>query len=164
MAIGKFSEDSFMKGTIFSMKDGKRKTHKGKINKEGKRNDDNCELYEDNNKIFHGIFKENEMIEGRIIIVKEGNKEKGFYFKKNGEDDINFDYEKNEKDDNKFMNKLIAINDVFEYKKIKDLYISIIEIRFKLNSSNSFDYMKNLNYENEIKQKLKDLYGKYFYY
>lgn len=164
LAIGIFSGDTFIKGTIFSIKEGKRKIYKGKLSKEGKRNDENSELYEDNNKIFHGKFKEDDMIEGRIIMMKEGKKESGYYFTKKSEDDITFDNEKEEKDDNKFINKLNTINDIFKTKNIQDLFISIIEIRFKLNSSNSFDYMKNLNYETEVKQKLKDLYAKYFYY
>ena len=50
----------------------------------------------------------------------------------------------------------IKIN--FHEKKTKQL------LRFNLNSSKCFDYMKNLDFETEIKQKLKDLFGKYFYY
>ena len=161
MAIGNFAEDSFIKGAIFTVKDKHKKVYKGKINKEGKKNDDNGELYEDDNKVFHGIFKDNDMSEGRNIIMKDGKKESGYYFNKKSDEDIIFDYEKGEKDDDKYINKLNGLNFIFQNDKIKDLFINIIEIRFKLKSSNSFDYIKNLNFDVDIKQKLKDQYGKY---
>ena len=127
LAIGKFTNDNFNKGTILSIKDGKRKLYKGKIGKDGQKSDDNAELYEDTDKIFHGKFENNEMIEGRIINVKEGIKENGYYFeKKKDEDDISLNYEKWEKDDNKYVNLLNVINELFEYSKIKDLFIKIL--------------------------------------
>ena len=164
MAIGNFSEDSFIKGAIFTIKDRSKKVYKGKISKEGKKNDDNGELYEDDNKVFHGIFKDNYISEGRIIIMKDGKKESGYYFKKKSDEDINFDYEKGEKDDDKYINKLNGLNYIFQNDKIKDLFINIIVIRFKLKSSNSFDYIKNLNFESDIKQKLKEQYGKFLHF
>ena len=164
LAIGNFIEDNFTKGIIISMKDGKRTIYRGKINKDGKKNDDHAELYEDNNKIFHGIFKDNNMSEGRIIIMKEGKKVNGYYFNKKNEEDVNFNYEKGENDDEKFIKNLNALNAVLEYEKINDLFINIMMIRVKANSSNNFDYMKNLKYDTDIKQKLKEQYGKYFYF
>ena len=164
LAIGNFIEDNFTKGIIISMKDGKRTIYRGKINKDGKKNDDHAELYEDNNKIFHGIFKDNNMSEGRIIIMKEGKKVNGYYFNKKNEEDVNFNYEKGENDDEKFIKNLNALNAVLEYEKINDLFINIMMIRVKANSSNNFDYMKNLKYDTDIKQKLKEQYGKYLYF
>ena len=164
LAIGNFIEDNFTKGIIISMKDGKRTIYRGKINKDGKKNDDHAELYEDNNKIFHGIFKDNNMSEGRIIIMKEGKKVNGYYFNKKNEEDVNFNYEKGENDDEKYIKNLNALNAVLEYEKINDLFINIMMIRVKANSSNNFDYMKNLKYDTDIKQKLKEQYGKYLYF
>ena len=164
LAIGNFIEDNFTKGIIISMKEGKRIIYRGKINKDGKKNDDHAELYEDDNKIFHGIFKDNNMSEGRIIITKEGKKVNGYYFNKNNEEDVNFNYEKEEKDDEKFIKNLNALNAVLEYEKINDLFINLMMIRVKANSSNNFDYIKNLKYDTDIKQKLKEQYGKYLYF
>ena len=77
------------------------------MNKEGKKSDDNAEIYEDDNKIFYGIVKENAMMEGRIIIIKDGKKENGYYFTKKGnntfEGDIDFDYDKGEKGNDKYI-------------------------------------------------------------
>ena len=163
LAVGHFSENNFNKGIIYTIKNGKRRIYKGKLNKEGQKNDDKAEYYEEDNKIFHGIFKENNMIEGRIIITKGVGKEAGYYFKKNGEEekDIDFDFEKGEKDDVKYINKFDKLNETFDYEKIKDLFVSILMIRIKSNASNNFDYIKNLNFDVDIKQKLKGQYGKY---
>ena len=165
LAIGQFLEDNFIKGIIFTIKDGKSKIYKGKINKEGKKDDDNAELYEGNNKIFHGIFKDNNICEGRIIIIRENQKDnRNYYFNKiNDDDDIKVDYEKGKENDEMFIKKLNELNDIFKYEKIKDLFIDIIMIKIKACSSNNFDYLKNLDYELDIKQNLKKQYGKYLY-
>ena len=163
LAIGNFVEDNFTKGIIYTINNGKCKIYKGKINREGKKDDENSELYEDNNKIFHGIFKDNNMCEGRIIIIKENIKENGYYFIKNNEEDIKIDYEKGEESDETFIKQLNEYNNFFQYEKIKDLFINIIVLRIKANSSNNFDYLKGLNYDVDIKQYLKDQYGKYLY-
>ncbi len=143
LAIGVFKNDNYSEGIIISMKDGKRKIYKGKIGKDGKKNDTNAELYEDDNKIFHGIYNNNVMTEGRIIIMKKGIKVNGYYFQKAGNDteDIIFDYEKEEKDDNIYIQKLIDFNENFDYKKIKDLFINIMMIKIKVNSSKGFDFI-----------------------
>ena len=165
LAIGQFLEDNFIKGIIFTIKDGKSKIYKGKINKEGKKDDENAELYEGNNKIFHGIFKDNNICEGRIIIIRENQKDnRNYYFNKiNDDDDIKVDYEKGKEKDEMFIKKLNELNDIFKYEKIKDLFIDIIKIKIKACSSNNFDYLKNLDYELDIKQNLKEQYGKYLY-
>ena len=62
-----------------------------------------------------------------------------------------------------FIKKLNELNDIFKYEKIKDLFIDIIMIKIKACSSNNFDYLKNLDYELNIKQNLKKQYGKYLY-
>ena len=100
MAVGNFKDDYFYKGIVYSSVEGKRKIYKGRFIDE-KKNDDNAELYEDDNKIFHGIVKDNIKIEGRIIIMNEGKKEAGYYFIRN-DGDIEFDYNKGEKEDEKY--------------------------------------------------------------
>ena len=166
LVIGNFSEDNFIKGKIFSMEDGKRKIYKGKMNKDGKKNDDKAEIYEDENKIFYGIVKENSMMEGRIIIMKDGKKENSYYFTKKGNNsidaDIDFDYEKGEKDDEKYIKKLNELNNSFQNENIQELFINAMKIREEVKASNNFEYMKDLDYDG-VKQSLKDKYGNYLY-
>jgi hypothetical protein len=165
LAIGQFNDDNFSKGIIISMKDGKRKIYKGTIDKEGNKYGKNTELYEDDNKIFHGIYEKNIMKEGRIIIMKNGRKENGYYFNKikKDQEDINFRYEKEEEDDDIYIKRLNEFNETFNYDAIKNLFMDIMMIKIKVNSSKSFDYMKNLNYDTDIKLQLKGRYGKYLY-
>ena len=167
LLIGNFSEDNFIKGIIFSMENEKRKIYKGKMSKEGKKNDDNAEIYEDDDKIFFGIVKDNMMMEGRIIIMKEGKKNTAYYFTKKESNtidtDIDFDYDKGEKDDDKYIRKLNDFNNTFDYERIQELFVSVMKIREKINDENSFEFIKNLNYDEDIKQQLKEQYGKYLY-
>ena len=167
LAIGQFEDDKFIKGLIYSMNEGKKKIYKGKMNKEGKKNDDNAEIYEDDNKIFCGIVTENVMVEGRIVIMKDGEKEAGYYFNKkenNGtEGDIEFDYNKGEKNDEKYIKKLNHITDIFDNEVLKDLYVKVIKIRDNVTGPDNFEYIKNLNYDVDVKQELKDQYGKFLY-
>ena len=167
LVIGNFLEDNFIKGIIYSIDGGKRKIYKGKMNKEGKKSDDNAEIYEDDNKIFYGIVKENAMIEGRIIIMKDGEKENGYYFTRKGtnnlEGEIDFDYDKGEKGDDKYIRKLNELNNIFEYEKLQHLFINVMKIREKVSGKDNFEYMKTLNYDVDVKLELKDQYGKYLY-
>ena len=167
LVIGNFSEDNFIKGIIFSMDNEKRKIYKGKMNKEGKKNDDKAEIYEDNNKVFYGIVKDNVMMEGRIIIMNEGKKETGYYFTRKGNNsidtDIDFDYDRGEKMDDKYIRKLNEFNNIFDYERIQELFENVMKIREKVNATDNFEYMKNLNYDVDVKQELKDQYGKFLY-
>ena len=163
LSIGQFFEDYFVKGLVLNIKDEKRKLYKGKLTKDGKKDDDNAEYYEEDNKAFHGIFHENIMIEGRLVIIKDMKKERGFYFNKKEEDKIEYDIEKDEKLDDELVNKCKELIDIFQYDKIKQLFIAIMDIKSQLNSPNNFDYMKNINYDLDIKQNLKELYGKWLY-
>ena len=167
LVIGNFSEDNFIKGIIFSMNEGRRKIYKGKMNKEGKKNDDNAEIYEDDNKIFYGIVKENAMMEGRIIIMKDGKKETGYYFTKKGNNsidgDVDFDYDKGEKGDDKYIRKLNELNNIFDNERIQELFVNVMKIRENANATDNFEYMKQLNYDADVKQELKNQYGKYLY-
>ena len=163
LAIGNFLEDFFVKGVIFSIKDEKRKIYKGKINKDGKKNDDKAEYYEDDEKVFKGKFWENDMIEGRIVLIKDSKKEKGYYFTKNEENNIEFEYNKDEKIDEQLIKQSKELYDIFQYDKVKELFITIMNIKNQLNSKKNFDYIKNINFDMDIKQNLKELYGKWLY-
>ncbi len=167
LVIGNFSDDNFSKGIIFSMNEGKRKIYKGRMNKEGKKNDDKAEIYEDEDKIFYGKVKENVMMEGRIIIMKGDKKETGYYFTKKGNNaidgEVDFDYDKDENDDNKYIKKLNEFNNIFDNNNIQDLFVDVMKIRDKAKAPDNFEYMNKLNYDNDVKQELKDQYGKYLY-
>ena len=167
LIIGTFTEDNFVKGIIYSMSEGKRKIYKGKMNKEGKKNDEKAEIYEDDNKIFYGIVQENAMKEGRILVMKGSEKETGYYFTKKGnnslETDIDFDYDKGADNDDKYIRKLNELNNTFDNGNIQDLFVCVMKIREKVKGEDKFNYMKNLNYDMDVKQELKDRYGKYLY-
>ena len=167
LVLGNFSEDNFRSGIIYSMKEGKRKIYKRKVNKEGKKEDDMGELYEDKDKIFYGIIKDNVMIEGRVVIMKDDVKENAYYFTKKGNNvidgNVDFDYLKWEDKDDTYIKKLNELNNSFDNEKIQEIFISIMQIRENANSGNNFDYIKNINYDTDVKQILKAKYGKYLY-
>ena len=166
VAIGIFNEDKFIKGIIFSIVDGKRKIYKGKII-DGKKNDVDAEIYEDDNKIFFGTVQNNIMIEGRIILLKDGEKEAGYYFKKNENNNNNnnggfeFDYNKNKEDDENYIKKLDELNDNFQYEEFQDLFIDVMKIRERCNNQDNFEYIKNLDYNADVKQELLEKYEKF---
>ena len=165
VAIGNFNEDKFIKGIIFSIVDGKRKIYKGKI-LDGKKNDTDSEIYEDDNKIFFGNVQNNIMIEGRVIILKDGEKEAGYYFKKNEnsnikDGDFEFDYNKNKEEDENYIKKFDELNDMFQYETFQDLFIDVMKMREKCNNQDNFEYIKNLNYNVDVKQELLEKYEKY---
>jgi len=161
VAIGQFDNDNFSKGLVYSMNGGRRKIYKGRIS-EGKKNDDKAEIYEDDNKIFFGTVENNIMIRGRIIIMNEGLKEAGYYFNKKQKDgDIEFDYNQDEQNDENYIKSLDELNDVLDNEKIKDLFVYVMKLREKINSPDNFEYIKNLNYDEDIINQLKNLYEKY---
>ena len=166
LIIGNFTDDIFQKGIIYNMKEGKRKIYKGKMDNDGKKNDEMGELYEDNDKIFFGAIKDNIMLEGRVIIMKDDKKENGYYFSRKGSnllDDVDFDYLKWEEKDDEYIKKLNELNNTLINEKILELFESIIQIREKAECGDNFEFIKNVNYDNDIKQMLKTQYGKFLY-
>ena len=164
VAIVNFINDNFSEGIVVRVEEGHQRIYKGKI-KEGKKNDEKGEIYEDENKIFIGNLKDNIMTEGRIIILNEGEKEEGYYFYKNGKDgkgDIEFDYNKGGFNDDHYIKKLNNFNSKIQCSDLQDLFISVMKIRERCNDEERFEYMKNLNYDIDIKQDLKEQYEKYF--
>ena len=165
VAIGNFVNDNFLEGLVVRIEEGHQRIYKGKI-EEGKKNDVKGEIYEDENKIFIGTLKDNIMIEGRIIILNEGEKEEGYYFYKNGKNgkgDIEFDYNKEGLNDAHYIKKLNDLNNKVQCSDLLDLFVSVMKIRERCNDEDRFEYMKNLNYDIDIKQDLIEQYEKYFY-
>ena len=107
------------------------------------------------------------MIEGRILIMNDNKKETGYYFSRRGnnsiDDDFDFSYEKGLENDDKYIRKLNELNNTFDVERIQDLFIDVMKIREKIIGSDNFEYIKNINYDMDIKQELKDQYGKYLY-
>ena len=164
VAIGDFVNDNFSEGIVVRIEDGHQKIYKGKI-KEGKKNDEKGEIYEDKNKIFIGNLMDNIMIEGRIIILNKSIKKEGYYFYKNGKDgkgDIEFDYNKGGFNDDHYIKKLKVFNSKIQCSDLQDLFINVMKIRENCNEVDRFEYMKNLKYDIDIKQDLKEQYEKYF--
>jgi hypothetical protein len=164
VAIGNFVNDIFLEGIVVRIEEGHQRIYKGKIVK-GKKNDENGEIYEDENKIFIGKLKDNIMIEGRIIILNEGKKEEGYYFYKNGKDgkgEIEFDYNKDRLNDDHYIKKLNDFNSKIQCSDLQDLFKRVMKIRESCNDEDRFEYMKNLNYDIDIKQDLQEEYEKYF--
>ena len=65
--------------------------------------------------------------------------------------------------DDKYIRKLNEFNNIFDYERIQELFENVMKIREKVNATDNFEYMKNLNYDVDVKQELKDQYGKYLY-
>lgn len=167
LIIGNFVDNEFKNGIIYSIKEGKRKIYKGKMNKEGKKNDNMGEIYEDKDKIFFGVVKDNIMIEGRIIIMKGDIKDNSYYFIRKGNNlidgDVDFDYLKWEDKDDIYIKKFNELNNIFNNEKIQELYVNIMELRKMCDCGNNFEFIKKINYDTDVKQKLKGQYGKYLY-
>ena len=170
-SLGIFSNDEFKEGIIYNIEGDKRQIYKGKLNEKGEKTDEKAEIYENNNQIFHGALKNNIMIKGRIIVLKnEENvikKEEAYYFERKEEnlnsEDIEFDYRKEEEMDDELIKKMQNLFEVYDCEKLKNLYIKVIEIRGKLRGPENFKFIKDLDYDVMIKEELKKIYEKYIY-
>lgn len=172
-AIGNFEKDNFEKGIIYDISENNKiKIYKGKLNIDGKKEDNNAVIYENGNKLFSGRIKNNIMMEGRVIILREDNiskdeKEEAYYFKRKEEnspdEEIEFDYRKGEETDEELIKKMKETLDIFDKEKLKDLYMKAMEFREKIIGPDKFKYMKELDFDNNVKLELKALYGRYIY-
>ena len=170
-SLGIFSNDEFKEGIIYNIEGDKRQIYKGKLNEKGEKTDEKAEIYENNNQIFHGALKNNIMIKGRIIVLKnEENvikKEEAYYFERKEEnlnsEYIEFDYRKEEEMDDELIKKMQNLFEVYDCEKLKNLYIKVIEIREKLRGPENFKFIKDLDYDVMIKEELKKIYEKYIY-
>ena len=154
-AMGEFENDSFKNGKIFSVINDNETLYKGKVNEIGLPSDENALIVDGGDKIFVGKLIDGEMLEGRNIFVNEKwEKTKAYYFSKNNKDNsYNFDYNKNEENDNGVI-KMSKENWMKNYK-------NVIQNIFK-NMNDAFDNFQNFdtaekyNFENQIKNKMKN--------
>ena len=170
-AIGKFEKDIFREGIIYNLEGDKRQIYKGKMNEKEEKADENAEIYENNNQIFNGAVRDNIMIKGRIIVLKEDEKEikkeEAYYFERKDDkianEEIDFDYRKGEEKDEELIKKMKDMFEIYDCKKLKELYLKTMEFREKIRGKENFQFMKDLDYDVMVKEELKKMYGKYFY-
>ena len=170
-SIGNFIRDDFEEGIIYNLEGEKRQIYKGKIDAKGEKTDENAEIYENKNQIFNGTIKDNIMLNGRIILLKEEEnelqKEEAYYFERKGDkipnDEIDFDYRKGEEKDEILIKKMKTLFDIYDCEKLKELYVKVMEFREKVCGQENFQYLKNLDYDVMIKEELKKFYVKYLY-
>ena len=154
--IGKFEEDIFINGKIFTVKDGIETLYQGKLNEIGLPSDEDSLVVEEGNKIFTGKVVHGELMEGRNICVDENwNKIRAYYFTKSDNEKIlyDFDLNKNEEKDNEIIEK-IKQSSIKTYKnQIQNIYNDVC---------NAFEKFKNfesaikVDFDNDVKKKLKD--------
>ena len=169
--LGKFDDDNFISGIIYNIEGEKRQIYLGNLDEKGEKCDENAEIYENNNQIFNGTIKNNIMIKGRIIILKEEEnqikKEEAYYFERKEDkinnEDIDFDYRKLEEKDELLIQKMKNIFEMYDCEKLKDLYMKAIELRDKIRSPYNFQFIKDLDYDEMVKKEFLNIYGKYIY-
>ena len=116
--LGEFENDYYKDGYIISKKGNDETIYKGKMNKEGDKEDEHAMYFENGNKSFYGKFANNEMEKGRIIIFDENNTnvpKTKYYFEKI-DDNYEFDVDKF----SEFDAQLIGIKANIEKEKLQN--------------------------------------------
>lgn len=154
-AIGKFKDDLFIEGKIFSINYDKNVLFIGKVDEKGLPSDKNSLVFEGEEKIFRGIVENGKMVEGRNIFLKGGEKIKGYYFKRkeeeNPEDQYEFEYDKDQEKDEESIQWAKKIN-VGEYREsIQNVYDKIGDLTKKFKN---FETAKNVDFNNEVKNNI----------
>ena len=161
-SVGRFVEDNFVDGKIF-INNGNYLLYFGKI-KNNKKNDENGILIRNWNEIFKGRIIDDQIIEGRMIKVEGSNISCfNFYKEKQVKDRIEndyFEYTINEEEDNGLINYMNELKEKFEILELKKILNFANEQK---NLINDFEQIQNIDYENNIKNKLKELYDKILY-
>lgn len=155
-AMGDFEEDTFKNGKIFSIINDNETLYKGKVNELGVPSDENALILDGKDKIFVGKLIDGEMLEGRNIFVNEKwEKTKAYYFTKNNNKDIpyNFNYNKNEEKDNEIL-KMAKDSSMKNYKNLIQNIFKNMNDAF--DNFQNFDTAEKFNFENQIKNKMKD--------
>ena len=150
--IGVFENDVLKKGKIYTAKDGINMIYQGKINDKGEPEDDDALVFEEENKIFRGKISNNDMVEGRNIILNEKYEKINAYYFYKKDSKYDFDYSKKEEVDEECIKKLKE-NLIINYgKHIQNIYN---EINNGFNKFKDYDNAIKVNFENDIKNKIK---------
>ena len=156
--IGTFKDNLFEKGIIYSLKDKAERLYYGKLNDLGEQEDTEALLIEDKNKIFKGKISKGNLIEGRNIFINDKyEKTKAYYFKKEknekNEENYQFDYNKNEKDDEENIKKVKEILERKYSEKLQEIF-NLLNNSF--GTFKSYEKAINIDFENDIKNKIKN--------
>ena len=134
--LGEFENDYYKDGYIISKKGEDETIYKGKMNKEGNKEDENAMYFENGNKAFYGQFLNNEMEKGRILIFDENDTSviKSKYYFEKVENDFEFDINKNKEIDDKLCEiKRNIENENLQNDLINEAYKFCIELIPKVN-------------------------------
>ncbi len=112
---------------------------------------------EDKNKIFKGKISKGNLREGRNIFINDKyEKTKAYYFTKekseNNEESYSFDYNKNEKDDDENIKKVKDILERNYSEKMQEIFNLLNNV---FNSFKNYEKAINIDFENDIKNKIK---------
>ena len=155
--LGEFENDYYKDGYIISKKGEDETIYKGKMNKEGNKEDENAMYFENGNKAFYGQFLNNEMEKGRIIIFDENNPNNiisKYYFEKI-DNEYQFDLDKYNQYDNKLKEiKLNIEKENLQNNLINEAYKFCIELIPKVNDFDNFKVF-------EVKKDFNDKFEKF---
>ena len=134
--LGDFENDYYKEGYIISKKGEDETIYKGKMNRDGNKEDEHAMYFENGNKAFYGQFLNNEMEKGRILIFDENDTSvvnSKYYFEKD-ENDFKFDINKNKEiDDKLFEIKRNIEKENLQNDLINEAYKFCIELIPKVN-------------------------------
>ena len=134
--LGDFENDYYKEGYIISKKGEDETIYKGKMNRDGNKEDKHAMYFENGNKAFYGQFLNNEMEKGRILIFDENDTSviKSKYYFEKIKNEFKFDIDKNKKYDDKLCEiKRNIENENLQNNLINDAYKFCIELIPKVN-------------------------------
>ena len=134
--LGDFENDYYKEGYIISKKGEDETIYKGKMKRDGNKEDEHAMYFENGNKAFYGQFLNNEMEKGRILIFDENDTSviKSRYYFEKIENEFKFDIDKNKKYDDKLCEiKRNIENENLQNNLINDAYKFCIKLIPKVN-------------------------------
>jgi hypothetical protein len=153
--MGDFKDDTFDNGKIFTVRGDNETLYQGKINDIGLPSDEEALIVEGGDKLFYGKIINGELIDGRNIFVDENwNKKNSYYFTKtdNVENPFDFDASKKEDKDEEII-KMVKESNVKAYKsQIQNIFKDVCD---SFNKFKNFDSAKDVDFENNVKNKIK---------
>ena len=160
--IGNFKNDILEKGIIYIANDGKKNIYFGKLNELGEQDDDEALFIEEGNKIFKGKISRGNMIEGRNIIINDKyEKTKAYYFTKSkdekNEEFCQFNNNKNEEKDEECINKMKELKEINNENKIQEIFDEINNV---FNIFGNYEKAYDVDFQNDIKNKIKNFFDK----
>ena len=153
--MGDFKDDTFNNGKIFTVRADNETLYQGKINDIGLPSDEEALIVEGGDKLFMGKLIDGELIEGRNIFVDENwNKKNGYYFTKTDNVENPFDFDTNKKEDkDEEIIKMVKESNVKAYKsQIQNIFKDVCD---SLDKFKNFDSAKDVDFENNVKNKIK---------